>query len=1003
MKKLLSAILTATLIFTTVAVPVFADTNENVASEVSTLDTASESAEDIYETGGSEQAPTEYIDAESFSTEEEIALYGSVSPNSLQECGENATWTLDDGVLTISGSGNMSDFDGEEDAPWDDVCYKIGEVIVEDGVTSIGAAAFYNAYNLEKVTLADSVKVLGYGAFAYCRNLTTFSAPGLTEIEDYAFNETGLTEFTVPAGVQTIGSLAFIGTPIENYSVESGNKVFSAKSGVLYKDGGKTLFAYPSGNENVSFVIPSTVTKVADGTFMTNRNLKSIEIPDSVVSLGESAFRMCKSLKSIVIPDSVTEVGDFTFYECSALEDVTLGKGIKVTSYLMFEDCSSLKNIDFGSGLEEIYARTFSYCTSLENIVIPANVKTIGNGAFGECTGLKSVTTKGIEDCIPYQAFFNCKKLESVTLNEGIKNIYDLSFYGCTALKELYLPNSVKYIAEEAIPVDTVLKNLDPNMETFGINGYRTVQRIYFDVLEKYSSAYAVLDRVNAERAKVGAEPLVMNESLMESAMQRAAECAVMFSHTRPSGDDCFDINELMYGENIAMGSTTAKGVMNQWMNSAGHKANILSESFTTIGIGCVVHADGYYWVQCFGIGDDTVSCAKPADKIKEASVALTLEPIEDDYVPEPMIFIEEPEIKLGDSTTAGVFITNAICKNKEITWSSDNNNVATVTADGEIKAVGYGTATITAKLKHYTLSEEITVTCPGHTYKTTTTKATPILDGKVVKECTICGKTTTKNISAPTTIKLSYTSTTYTGKAKKPSVKVYDREGEKVSDSNYKVTYASGRKKVGQYKVTVAFKGNYTGSETLYFTILPKAPSSASATLYGHDDVKFSWKKSTGAKGYKVYYKESSADEYTYLTSTTKTYVKKADLAEGVSYKFKVVPYYKLNGITYDSLKYKTDSVYTLKKLDTPIVSKSGTKVKVKWSNISGESGYQISKSTKETGTKIVSTYKTTKGTYKTFKATKGKTYYYKVRAYKTVSGKKVYGPWSDVVSFVR
>jgi hypothetical protein len=73
--------------------------------------------------------------------------------------------------------------------------------------------------------------------------------------------------------------------------------------------------------------------------------------------------------------------------------------------------------------------------------------------------------------------------------------------------------------------------------------------------------------------------------------------------------------------------------------------------------------------------------------------------------------------------------------------------------------------------------------------------------------------------------------------------------------------------------------------------------------------------------------------------------------------------------------------------------------KVKVSWTNIGGETGYQISQSTSKTGTKVVATYKTTSGKYKTVSATKGKTFYYKVRAYTTVGSKKLYSGYSDVV----
>jgi hypothetical protein len=85
--------------------------------------------------------------------------------------------------------------------------------------------------------------------------------------------------------------------------------------------------------------------------------------------------------------------------------------------------------------------------------------------------------------------------------------------------------------------------------------------------------------------------------------------------------------------------------------------------------------------------------------------------------------------------------------------------------------------------------------------------------------------------------------------------------------------------------------------------------------------------------------------------------------------------------------------------------VTKKGIKVKVKWQNINGETGYQISKSLKKKGTNVVATYKTAKGNYKLIPAAKGKKFYYKVRAYKTVKvGKKfvkVYGPWSKTTLY--
>ena len=176
------------------------------------------------------------------------------------------------------------------------------------------------------------------------------------------------------------------------------------------------------------------------------------------------------------------------------------------------------------------------------------------------------------------------------------------------------------------------------------------------------------------------------------------------------------------------------------------------------------------------------------------------------------------------------------------------------------------------------------------------------------------------------------------------------------------------------------------------------KAPETVKATLSGgYDDVKISWTKSEGADGYYVHMKKAGATSYTRIATTTKLSYTKKNLADGVKYTFKVTPYYMDDDAKVKGYYSKTATATTLKKVATPKVVKSTSKkVKVSWTNIAGETGYQISRSTKKTGTNIVSTYATTSGKTKKLTVTKGKKYYYKVRAYKTVDGKKIYGPWS-------
>ena len=126
------------------------------------------------------------------------------------------------------------------------------------------------------------------------------------------------------------------------------------------------------------------------------------------------------------------------------------------------------------------------------------------------------------------------------------------------------------------------------------------------EVTRSYSYAYEVLRLVNEERARVGSKPLTMDASLLETAMVRSGEIVLKFSHTRPNGESCFSLfqdDSNVNGENIAAGYLTPADVVQGWMDSPGHKANILNDDFKTIGIGCIRHDSLYqiYWTQCFG------------------------------------------------------------------------------------------------------------------------------------------------------------------------------------------------------------------------------------------------------------------------------------------------------------------------------------------------------------------------------------------------------------------
>ncbi|MBQ4068370.1 MAG: fibronectin type III domain-containing protein [Lachnospiraceae bacterium] len=280
-------------------------------------------------------------------------------------------------------------------------------------------------------------------------------------------------------------------------------------------------------------------------------------------------------------------------------------------------------------------------------------------------------------------------------------------------------------------------------------------------------------------------------------------------------------------------------------------------------------------------------------------------------------------------------------------------------------------------------------------------------------------------------TVVLENDSYEYDGNAKTPSVKI---EGLKADD--YTVEY-SNNVNPGTATVTITGKGNCQGTITKTFVIKsvkqeeddkgkpvtdPIVPSVVKpevkpqktvmarlATGKGaYDDIYVKW-SSQSVKGatvkYKVEYRVTGGKWKNALKSayTTKTSLKKKNLVEGKKYCFRVTPCVEIKGILYKGKAKTSGYVYTLKKLKKPGIKKiSGNKIKLTWKDINGETGYQIAKSSyKNKKFKVIKNIKNAKAKSVTLKVNKNKKYYYKVRAYKIVNKKKVYGPWSEVKAF--
>ncbi len=276
---------------------------------------------------------------------------------------------------------------------------------------------------------------------------------------------------------------------------------------------------------------------------------------------------------------------------------------------------------------------------------------------------------------------------------------------------------------------------------------------------------------------------------------------------------------------------------------------------------------------------------------------------------------------------------------------------------------------------------------------------------GAYITACDVCNEIFKQDFFArPAEYKLSTSAYTYNGNVRKPTVTVKDADGKTlVEGQDYDVIYPDSMKLPGKYDVTVFFKGNYLGEKKLSVTIKPKATTDLKAKTQDTKTITLSWSKTTGASGYEVYKYNSSTKKYVKIKTTTSTSYKVTSLTAGTTYKFKVRAYKKIDDETKVFGGYS--SVFsTATKTAKPTIktaTQSSGKVKLTWNNVSGENGYEIYYSTSKNGTyKKMSGVAANKTTYTSSKLTAGKTYYFKVRTYKTVGENKIYSAFSDVKS---
>ena len=388
-------------------------------------------------------------------------------------CGENLTWDLTDSVLTISGTGAMTDFAGT-----DSFKIAIRDLIIENGVTSIGSLAFSNCYNMKSVTIGGSVTYIGAGAFWDCINMQATYMESETPPSvgyDDMFHGLGMLGIIhVPCGSKNAYVNAWgvnaehvvepegcLPTPCLIASGTCGEYLtweLSCDSVLTISGTGEMMSSPWSLYSQLikSVVINEGVTSIGSSAFSLSANLTSITIPNSITNISDSAFYGCSGLTSVVIPYNVTNIGYGAFYNIPniAYNGTATGSpwGAKsvngyVEGWLVYSDntkttllgCSSAATgeITIPNSVTSIGRSAFYGCTHLTNVTIPNSVTSIGTGALYGCTGLNSVSISNSITCIEYGVFCGCSGLTSITVPNSVTRIENAAFQGCSALTSI--------------------------------------------------------------------------------------------------------------------------------------------------------------------------------------------------------------------------------------------------------------------------------------------------------------------------------------------------------------------------------------------------------------------------------------------------------------------------------------------------------------------------------------------------------------------------------------
>ena len=429
---------------------------------------------------------------------------------SLGEAESYFFWDFSDGVLTVSGRGDMPDYSASADIPWYGNHLQVKKVVVEEGITSIGKNAFANFTLLTEVVLPSSLRRLGPFSFGRCASLAEITLPeGLEYIDFSVFHGCdSLKTLHIPASVTEMHERILLTCDsLESFTVAEGNPSYSAVDGVLFSRDGSFLYRYPQAKAGTSYTVPDGVKEINENAFYYAVDLQTIHLPASVTEMDPTAFNACYSLTSITVAadsryyisrDGVLFTADgqhlVRYPQAKAGETYTVPDGVKTIDYNAFARVTELKHLILPVDVTTLDTQVFALHESLRTLTVYQRGMTFGATLFtsgkqaveirgypdsaaqryAEMSGLKFTALAGdpcgdgvywtldsegtltvwgkgsMDSFLPGEkpAPWDSRRgeIRRAVIEDGVTNLENYAFYGCSALSEVTLGADVSTI-----------------------------------------------------------------------------------------------------------------------------------------------------------------------------------------------------------------------------------------------------------------------------------------------------------------------------------------------------------------------------------------------------------------------------------------------------------------------------------------------------------------------------------------------------------------------------